>query len=526
MKIKIRMTDIFDNQRYNDILWKNIIKSPIYNEKIKIDENFQDFYISISKDHKFDFENEYNNNLPYFDLTYQYQESDKLVNFYIKKMGPQFIIDFFNFHAKHKEIHNLGETRPLIYYFIIKPWISEKVWGRILFDRFIFNPISYSDDTKSSEQEFSIIIPTKDVAIKFNENCYKELKNSFENAVKAQFRDFNSFLIDDRYYPPNWDKFSKILGSFLKNYIEDFIYYLEDVSLEKIIDDFETFARFQLLIDNLLSNSAFSEYKLLLLQFSIPNFCEKIKKFYLKTIKKKIYILFSPKSRKSNNSNKDDKNRLINLKNLSEMFFEIEPSFSDYISIDSNNDHYLYPRSLIIQQFPINKRVFERYGIHSAKNSFGFLNLSLTLDIFPKYENNINLIVYLWRILSHCTSNYGIYSYSYFRTLKNRNYFPEELMNILNQPYESFINKIIMGREKKTNQHYIQTYFKNNISIYQELLDKIQYTKNKTFLVEIFSTFTSGFHNRLLKLHKNHKRVKKNVKMIKILSYLKKELEL
>lgn len=154
------------------------------------------------------------------------------------------------------------------------------------------------------------------------------------------------------------------------------------------------------------------------------------------------------------------------------------------------------------------------------------MNLALTLGIFPNYENNLILVVYLWVILSNITRNYSYYSVNYFRILRNQKTFPEELINLISQPYRIFIDNLINGRDKKDGLHYIQTYFKNNVTIYQDLLDRVQNTKNKKFLAEILRIFSSSFHKKLLKLYKNHRRAKKNQKMIKILSYLKKELGL
>lgn len=69
--------------------------------------------------------------------------------------------------------------------------------------------------------------------------------------------------------------------------------------------------------------------------------------------------MFSPKCRNPSISNNIDKKSMINLKIISEMLSAIEPAFSDYIRIDQPNDEF-YPKSSVVQQFPTNKRTFER----------------------------------------------------------------------------------------------------------------------------------------------------------------------
>lgn len=524
LEIEIEMIDILEKQRFHETLWNKILRSPNFSDKLKKDNKFQDFYITISQDYAFDMEKEFKSNLfSCFDLRNQNQNSERFINFYIKKMGSKFVIDYYNFLSAEKDQQMVNYFRLGIYYFIVKPWVSNSIWARIFFDRFILNPASNPNDkeieVEPSRQEFIR------ESLEFDELHYPTLKNAFENAITSLWENFYSFVQDNRYFPPNWDNFTKILVIFFKNYMENFIYYLEDINPGKLITDTETFSRFRYLLNNLLSNPSLIEYKLLFMQYAIPDFCEKIKKFYLRIVKKKIFTMYSPKCRNSNISNNSDKNSMINLKSLSEMLSTIEPVFSDYISIDQSNDKF-YPRSFIVQQFPTDKRTFERYGIHSVKNSMGFMNLSLTLGIFPKYENDINLTFFLWRILSNIPREYSYYSANYVRTFQDQKTIPEEIINLMKLPYGTFIDNLINGQDKKDGFHYIQTYFKNNVTVYQDILDRVQNTKNKRFLTEILATFTPNFHERLIKLYKNHRRAKKNQKMIKILAYLKKELKL
>ncbi|MHA1395286.1 MAG: hypothetical protein ACTSRZ_17415 [Promethearchaeota archaeon] len=105
-------------------------------------------------------------------------------------------------------------------------------------------------------------------------------------------------------------------------------------------------------------------------------------------------------------------------------------------------------------------------------------------------------------------------------------YINHELNDFLVIGTDGFINRVMAGKEKKTNEEYINLFFSKSKLIFKKLVDSLDKTKNKVHLLRILQYFP---RERLLKLvSMKNEMIKKKIKTKKltILKYLIKQLDL
>ena len=86
------------------------------------------------------------------------------------------------------------------------------------------------------------------------------------------------------------------------------------------------------------------------------------------------------------------------------------------------------------------------------------------------------------------------------------------------------IENILKGREKNKNKKLIEIIFSKSKYFFNALINSIENTKNKIYLLEILKLFPKESHTKLIRIKNKLIKSKNSQKKIRILKYLIKNL--